>query len=145
MIRTGLVLRALALAFWFGGGLATFLATSKVFATSPDRKLAGDLAGAILERVNAVRSLCVLVFLFAFLLGARGPATAAGGACSFLQVLAIAADAMTRRARRAAGGSIASLPPGDPRRKRFAALHGAAMLLLTLQVLAAALGLALVA
>jgi len=143
VIRTALVLRSISLAFWFGGGLATFLATSKVFATAPDRKLAGDLAGAILERTNTVRTLCVLLFLFAFFLGARGRATFAGGACAVLQVLAIGADVMTRRARRAAGGNIGSLPPSDPRRRRFAALHGVAMLVLMLQVLAAALGLAL--
>jgi hypothetical protein len=48
-----LALRSLALAFWFGCGLATLLATSAVFARAPDRKLAGDLSGAILSRTGA--------------------------------------------------------------------------------------------
>ena len=39
-------LRSLALAVWFGGGIATMLATSAVFARAESRKLAGDLAGA---------------------------------------------------------------------------------------------------
>jgi hypothetical protein len=138
-----LALRALALAFWFGGGLGTLLATSAVFARAPERKLAGDLAGAILLRTGIVRSLMALVLLSAIVLGAAGPSIALGVACVLLQIAAVAADLLTRRARRAASGSIDTLPTGDPRRRRFAALHGVAMLLLLLQVVAAGAGLAL--
>jgi hypothetical protein len=63
--------------------------------------------------------------------------------CVFFQGFAVVVDALTRRARRLAGGAIDALPPADPRRRRFAALHGIAMLLLLLQVLAAGAGLAL--
>jgi hypothetical protein len=155
-----LALRSLALAFWFGGGLATLLATSAVFARAGgagfaragrrpeavafgDRKLAGDLAGAILLRTGVVRSAMVLVLLSAIVLGAAGPSIALGVACVLLQIAAVVADVLTRRARRQAGGSIDTLPPDDPRRRRFAALHGVAMLLLLLQVVAAGTGLAL--
>ena len=48
-------LRALALASWFGGGIATMLATSAVFARAESRKVAGDFAGAILRRTNLLR------------------------------------------------------------------------------------------
>jgi len=137
------LLRTLALAFWFGGGLATFLATSAVFRRAPDRKVAGDLAGAILGRTGLARNLAVGLLLVAIAIGARGGAVAAGIGCAVLQALAIGADLSTRKTRQDAGGSIDALPPGDPLRRRFAALHGVAMLVLLLQVLAAGVGLAL--
>jgi hypothetical protein len=136
------VLRTLALAFWFGGGLATLLATSAVFRTVPDRKVAGDLAGAILARASVARNLALAAVVVAVVLGDRGAGATAASACALLQGLAIGAEALTRKARRDAG-SIETLPPGDPRRRRFAALHGAAMLVLLLQVMAAGVGLAL--
>jgi hypothetical protein len=148
-VKLAHALRTLALAFWFGGGLTTFFATSAVFARAADRKLAGDLAGAILARTSTARNVCVLVFFCAVL--ARGsdhawwdsPPTVLSFVCVFLQGFAVIVDTLARRARRQAGGSIEVLPPGDPRRRRFAALHGAAMLLLLLQVLAAGAGLLL--
>ena len=142
-------LRSLALAFWFGGGLATFFATSAVFARAKDRKLSGDLAGAILARTSDARSVTAFVFIGAGLLAVGDHAwwkpavTALCFACVLLQGVAVVVDALTRRARRQAGGSLDALPPGDPRRRRFAALHGVAMLLLLLQVLAAGAGLLL--
>jgi hypothetical protein len=140
---TAAFLRTLALAFWFGGGLATFLATSAVFQRAPDRKVAGDLAGAILARTGLARSVAVALLVIAVLLGARGGAVDLGIGCAVLQALAVGADLETRKTRRAAGGSIDALPPGDPLRRRFAALHGVAMLVLLLQVLTAGVGLAL--
>jgi uncharacterized protein DUF4149 len=137
------VLRTLALAFWFGGGLATLLATSTVFRMLSDRKAAGDLAGAILGRLGVVRNVALVLVLVAVILGDRGAGAAAGSACVLLQGLAIAADLLTRRVRLEAGGTIEALPPGDPRRRRFAALHGIAMLVLVLQVAVAGVGLAL--
>jgi len=148
-VNVAVGLRSLALAFWFGGGLATFLATSAVFARAKDRKLAGDLAGEILARTSFARSITVVVFFMScFAPGSDrvwsdGRATALGFLCVLLQGLAVVVDELTRRARRKAGGAIDSLPPGDPRRRRFAALHGVAMLLLLLQVLAAGAGLLL--
>jgi hypothetical protein len=139
----GPTLRVLALAFWFGGGLATFLATSAVFAKAGDRKAAGDLAGAILSRTSRARNVALFVMLVELLWPPFDRVWGAGVVCSLLQCVAVVADFLTRRARQKAGGSIDSLPPGDPQRRRFAALHGVAMLLLLLQVLAAGAGLAL--
>ena len=136
-------LRSLALAVWFGGGIATILATSAVFARAESRKLAGDLAGAILARTNLLRGAAAAVFGLAALLGARGPATWLGTGCLLLQVAAIPVDAATRRIRRELGGNVDALTPDDPRRRRFGALHGVAMLLLVLQVILAAGGLSL--
>jgi len=114
-----------------------------VFQRAPDRKVAGDLAGAILARTGLARSVAVALLVIAILLGARGGAVDLAIGCAVLQALAVGADLQTRKARQAAGGSIDALPPGDPLRRRFAALHGVAMLVLLLQVLAAGIGLAL--
>jgi len=133
----------LALAFWFGGGIATFLATSAVFARLEDRKAAGDLAGAILRRTSLGRNVALFVMIFELLFPPYDRAFWAASLCSLLQVVAFFTDFLTRRARQKAGGSIDTLPAGDPLRRRFAALHGVAMLLLLLQVLAAGAGLLL--
>jgi hypothetical protein len=134
-------LRSLSLAVWFGGGIATIFATSAVFAKAESRKVAGDFAGAILLRTNRLRVLAAILFAVSALLGASGPATWLGGGCLILQAAAIPVDVATRRTRRALGGEIDALAPGDPRRRRFGALHGVAMLLLVLQVLLGAAGL----
>ncbi len=136
-------IRALALAVWFGGGIATLLATSALFARAGSRKLAGDLAGAILARTNAMRSVAALVFGLAALLGAGGIATWLGGACLLIQAAAIPVDAAARKVRRELGGDVDALQPDDPRRRRFGALHGLSMLLLLLQVLLSAAALIL--
>lgn len=135
--------RALALAIWFGGGIATVLATSAVFARAESRKVAGDLAGAILRRTNLLRGVAAIVFALAVLLGARGPATWLGVGCLVLQGVAIPVDAATRRIRRELGGNVDAFAPEDPRRRRFGALHGVAMLLLVVQVVLGAGALAL--
>jgi hypothetical protein len=135
-------LRSLSLALWFGGGLATIFATSAVFAAAESRKLAGDFAGAILLRTNRLRILAALLLVLSALLGASGPATWLGAGCLLLQAAAIPVNAATRRLRRAIGGELDALAPDDPRRRRFGALHGVAMLLLVLQVLLGAAGLA---
>jgi hypothetical protein len=136
-------LRSLALAVWFGGGIATVLATSAVFAKAQSRKVAGDFAGAILLRTNVLRGMAALVFGFSVLLGAAGIATWLGAGCLLLQAAAIPVDAATRRIRRALGGNVDALGGDDPRRRRFGALHGLAMLLLLLQVLLSAAALSL--
>ena len=127
-------LRSLSLAVWFGGGIATVLATSAVFSRAESRKVAGDTAGAILRRTNVLRAVAAICFVLAVLLGARGPATWLGAACVLLQLIAVPVDLATRKIRRDLGGSVDSLEPGDSRRRRFGALHGIAMLLLLLQV-----------
>ena len=141
-MHLALVLRSLSLAVWFGSGIATVLATSAVFARAESRKAAGDIAGAILRRTNALRAVAAICFVLAALLGARGPATWLGGVCIVLQLIAVPVDLATRKMRRDLGGSVDALEPGDPRRRRFGALHGIAMLLLLLQVMISGGGLA---
>jgi len=140
-LHLAVALRSLALAVWFGGGVATVFATSAVFAKAESRKLAGDFAGAILLRTNRLRLLAAVLFVLSAVLGASGPATWLGAGCLLLQAAAIPVDAATRRLRNAIGGEVDALAPDDPRRRRFGALHGLAMLLLLLQVLLGAAGL----
>jgi hypothetical protein len=138
-----IALRGLSLATWFGGGIATMLATSAVFARAESRKIAGDFAGAILRRTNFLRDAAVVVFVVAVLLGARGASTWLGGACVLLQLAAVPVDAATRTLRRDLGGNVEALTADDARRRRFGALHGVAMLLLLLQIVAAGIGIVL--
>ena len=77
------------------------------------------------------------------LLGARGASTWFGAACVVVQLVAIAVDRATRKLRRDLGGNVDMLGPEDPRRRRFGALHGIAMLLLLLQIVAAGAGIVL--
>jgi hypothetical protein len=142
LLRFAIALRSLSLAVWFGGGIATALATSAVFARAESRKMAGDFAGAILRRTNGLRGIAAICFVLAALLGARGAATWLGTGCVVLQVLAVPVDVATRKIRRQVGGSIEQLEASDPRRRRFGALHGIAMLLLLIQVLLGAAALA---
>jgi len=136
------LLQSLALAAWFGGGIATALATSAIFARAESRKQAGDLAGAVLARTNQLRIAAAALLALSALLGARGLATWLGGACLVLQLAAIPLDTSIRRIRRELGGAVEQLDAKDPRRKRFGALHGLAMLLLLAQVVLAGAGLA---
>jgi hypothetical protein len=136
-------LRSLSLSVWFGGGIATVLATSAVFARSESRKLAGDLAGAILLRANLLRGVAAVMFGLSALLGPAAVATWLGAGCLVLQAVAIPLDAATRRIRGALGGNVDALAASDPGRRRFGALHGLSMLLLLLQVLLAFAGLVL--
>jgi hypothetical protein len=138
-----IALRGLSLAIWFGGGIATMLATSAVFARAESRRIAGDFAGAILRRTNFLREAAVVVFVVAVLLGARGASTWSGAGCVLLQLAAIPVDAATRKLRRELGGSVEALTADDARRRRFGALHGVAMLLLLLQIVAAGVGIVL--
>ena len=115
-----------------------------VFRKATDRKLAGDLAGEILGGTQFLHSIAFIMVPMAIVVdGGGGRATIAGFVCMLLQGGAVMAGVLTRRAREKAGGSIDSLPPDDPRRRRFAALHGLAMLVLLLQVAVAGVGLAL--
>src|SRR5918911_2212742 len=114
-----IALRALALATWFGGGIATMLATSAVFARAESRKVAGDFAGAILRRTNLLRDAAVVVFVVSALLGARGGTTWFGVVCLVFQLAAIPVDAATRKLRRDVGGDIDALARDDARRRRF--------------------------
>jgi hypothetical protein len=138
-----IALRGLCFAAWFGGGIATMLATSAVFARADSRKTAGDFAGAILRRTNFLRDIAAVVFVASAPFGARGAAFWAGAVCVLMQLVAIPVDLATRKLRRDLGGNVDALAADDARRRKFGALHGIAMLLLLLQIIAAGVGIVL--
>lgn len=128
-----LSLRTLALAFWFGGGLATLFATRAIFRGSPDRKLAGDLSGLVLRSAQFGRFGWALPFL-ASSLAPRGPSFAWGCVALAFAVLQLATDAQVRALR-------VRMANDESLRARFGALHGASVMLLVAHVLCAGVAL----
>jgi hypothetical protein len=87
--------------------------------------------------------MAALAFGVSVLLGGVEVAAWLGAGCLLLQAAAIPVDSATRRIRRTLGGSVDALAPEDPRRRRFGALHGLAMLLLLVQILLSAAALSI--
>jgi hypothetical protein len=142
-LSAALALRALALAIWFGGGLAMLFATRGIFAVAESRKQAGRFSGAALMRYQLLRGAAAVLLGGAAFLGARGVPTLLGLAAILLQLFSAPVDARLRALRDELGGSTEGLEPGDRRRKLFGALHGVSVLLLLAQVAVAGVGLAL--
>jgi hypothetical protein len=140
VLRAALALRSIALAIWAAGGASTFLATSAIFARAENRKQAGDFAGAVLQRSLWFRLLAVGFQIAALLLGARGPANWLALGAAVLTAAESSVQQGVRRIRRELGGSVDALESADPRRRRFAALHGISMLLLLGQVVLGTIG-----
>ncbi len=141
--QLALGLRSLALAVWFGGGLAMLLATRAIFARAGSRTLAGTISGEALLRFQLLRGLAAVLLGGSALLGARGLATLLGLGCILLQLAASLADTRLRKLRTEIGGSTEGLAEDDPRRKQFGMLHGVSVLLLLAQIALAAVALLL--
>jgi len=129
----------------FLGALALFATTvtPALFATVPP-----SAAARVVGRVLPVLDGAGLVLgLAAVVLGATGRSARAAMVLGGVLVL-IAASSLflvtpeIARLRHAAGDALSHLPPGDPTRRRFGALHGVSTVLFALQ---AALAVALVA
>ena len=143
MLQLAISLRTLALALWFGGGLALLTGARAIFRVADSRKQGGLFSGAVLQSFFKLRLGGVGLALASFALGARGlPSWLALAACVFT-LAALPLDRSLVKLRDELGGSTEGLPAGDPRRKRFGALHGVSVLLLLAQVLCAGAGLAL--
>jgi hypothetical protein len=141
--RVAFALRSIALAIWAAGGFSTFLATSAIFGRAESRKQAADFAGAVLARSLWFRLFAVATQIVALLLGVRGIANWFALGAAVLTASESTVQQTVRRMRRELGGSVDALDPKDPRRRRFGALHGLAMLLLLGQVLLGTIGLVL--
>jgi hypothetical protein len=141
VLRVALALRSVALAIWAAGGASTFLATSAIFARAENRKQAGDFAGAVLRRSLWFRLSAVALQIVALLLGAGGVANWFALGAAVLTAAESSVQQAVRRIRRELGGSVDALAADDPRRRRFAALHGISMLLLLGQVVLGTIGL----
>ncbi len=137
-----MALRNLALAVFFGGGLATLLATRALFRAAESRKQGGYFSGAVLRSFQELRW-WALVALIAVLHWRPLPDKAVAAALVVLAAAGAAVDRRIRSLRDQIGGSTEGLAADDPRRKRFGALHGVSVLLLIAQTLIAAAALAL--
>lgn len=138
------ILLRFALAIWAGGGLAVVLGTRSIFRASETRRQGGLFSGAVLSSFSRLRWAAVALTAIAWLF----PRTSGlwwATAAAVLTVAHAPLDARIRALREQLGGSTEGLEPGDPRRKRWGALHGASVLLLLAQIAGAAAGLALAA
>jgi hypothetical protein len=145
-VSTARALAALGLALWLGGGLGVMLSTRAVFRNLRGQPLAGTIAAEMLRGLAALTALALVLLVLATALGLRGFAVAAwiAGALVFGASELIVKRAL-HRMREEMGGSTEKVPAGDPRRKRFGALHGVSMLLLLVQLACAAAALVAVA
>ena len=139
-------LAALGLALWLGGGLGVMLSTRAVFRNLRGQPLAGRIAAEMLRGLSALTAIALVLLALATILGLRGFPVAAWIAGSLVFG---ASELLVKRALHALrdemGGSTENVPAGDPRRKRFGALHGVSMLLLLVQLVCAAAALVAVA
>jgi hypothetical protein len=131
------VIRNLISALWLGSAFFLMLAASAAFRAAPNAMVAADVVGAMLNRWHYI-ALGAPLLLFALELQRTRRVVAV---VLFVAILAAAAqivvDLRIREMRHAVPGGIATLEPHHPIRRRFGALHGASMLLLVIQGLAA--------
>jgi hypothetical protein len=141
LVPLGRAFLGLGLALWLGGGLAALRSTRAIFALAPSRREGGVYSGAVLGSLRAWQAAGVALVTVGAVLGVRGAGLKLGilAAAGFLASLPV--DAAVRELRSRIGGSTDGLAQDDPRRKRWGRLHGASVLLLLAQALAAGLGL----
>ena len=151
------------LAIWFGGGLAVLFSTRAIFRAAETRAQGGLFSGAVLASFSRLRWAAVGLTAIAWLLGlavlitfqVAGPARFGGfelsnsaplwaGAAAVLTAAQAILDRRIRALREQLGGSTEGLAKGDPRRKRWGALHGASVLLLLAQIACGGAGLIVV-
>lgn len=136
-------LQALALSLWFGGGLSMLYGTRAIFAVADTRRQAGLFSGAILASYRLLQGAAVVLFAGAALAGLDRGQRIAGAVLVLFTLVGFFVDYRLRLLRREIGGSTEGLEAGDPRRKRFGALHGVSVLLLVAQVALAGIALVL--
>jgi len=137
-VKTGRIIRRLALAIWFGGGvILSAVAAPAAFRHAPDSHVAGDIVGAMLGIWHWIAVLAPVVVIVP-LVARRGRLWLA------LVILALVAagaqravDVRISAMRMRAPVPIRSLAPDDPLRRRFGALHGISVGLMGLNILAA--------
>ncbi len=118
-----------------------------LFRIIPERSLAGEIVGTLLPMLYisgmAVAVLAAIALLISRSPGTRSQMAGATSALLMLLSLSVAHGVIGGRiadVRSRAGGALDALPPGDPLRQQFGALHGYSVVALGIAV-AAALGL----
>ena len=114
------------------------LAASAAFRVAPNATVAADVVGALLARWHYIAILAPLALFALELRRVRRLVLILIFAGLVLAAAQALVDLRIRAMRTTAPVPISSLDRDHPVRKRFGALHGASMLLLVLQALAAA-------
>lgn len=132
MPSTDILLIRLPLAIWVGGTVLAAAAAPRIFGLVPSRDVAGDVFGAILERLGAIEhvlSLLLVLGIFSAVgregrIAGRAAVTAVG---AFLAIAGNVYTSMVLRPRmryyRAQAGSFDLVAEDDPWRRRFGVLH----------------------
>lgn len=128
-----LIFLRFALALWFGGGLAVLFGTRSIFRAAETRRQGGLFSGAILASFLRLRWAALALTAAAWPLARPSPIWWATAAAA-LTLAQAPLDSRIRALREQLGGSTEGLAAGDPRRKRWGALHGASVLLLLAQI-----------
>lgn len=137
---------ATLLAAWLGAALlATAVVAPAAFAVLPSRALAGAVVGRVLAPLFwSGAAVGLVVLLAARALPARGWSL---GAAALLVAACLAAQLLVapriERVHAAIGGPVDALDSADPRRQRFARLHGVSVGCLAAAELAAGAALVL--
>jgi len=129
---TDVLLIRFPLAIWVGGTVLAAAAAPRIFTLVPSRDVAGDVFGAVLERLGTIEhvlSLLLVLGVFSAVgregrIAGRAAVTAVG---IFLAIAANVYTSMVLRPRmryyRAQAGSFDVVPEDDPWRRRFGVLH----------------------
>ena len=136
------MLTRLLAALWLGSAFFLMLAASAAFRAVPNPTAAADVVGAMLSRWHYI-ALAAPLLLFGLEL--RHPRRLVLIVLFAAIVLAAAQVFVDLRIRSIRGSSVvpvSELAKEDPVRRRFGALHGASMMLLLLQAVAAAVAVA---
>jgi hypothetical protein len=130
--------RRLISSLWLGSAFFLMLAASAAFRVAPNATVAADVVGALLSRWHYIALLAPLALFALELRRVRRLAMALIFTALVLAATQAIVDLQIRSIRQSLPVSVSSLDRGHPIRQRFGALHGASMLLLLLQTLAAA-------
>ena len=113
------------------------LAASAAFRVSPNPTVAADVVGAMLSRWHYIALAAPIALFFIELTRMRRLVIVVAFAALLLAATQEVVDLRIRQIRLSSRIPISSLDPADPLRRRFGALHGASMMLLLVQAIAA--------
>ncbi|HYO75248.1 MAG TPA: hypothetical protein VE010_02195 [Thermoanaerobaculia bacterium] len=131
-------LQRLIAALWFGGAAFLMLAASAAFRAAGSPTVAADVVGSMLTRWHYIALAAPLALFALELKRVRRVVLLVLFASVLLAATQAFVDLRIRAIRNASFVPMSELSPDDPVRRRFGALHGASMMLLALQALAAA-------
>lgn len=132
-------IQRLIAAIWLGSGVFLMLSASAAFRAAGNTSVAADVVGSMLTRWHYIALAAPLILFAIELRRVRRLLVLLLFAAVLLAAAQAFVDLKIRSIRHSSVVPVSSLSPEDPVRRTFGALHGASMLLLTLQVLSAAI------